>query len=175
MIQLISVFVALAAVAPAAQMQPATDLSLHTDKQPGIEMRFVDFHWRPELFEAMEKGGSTMPEANRNWMLARIVTETPFTLAGTKVPAGNYALALWPNLDGKGLAIELRKVDMGTIVERNAMAPAPKGETIYKAPARFETTTETAARLDVRLTAGDKAVNLEVLYGNHRLPLTFAR
>jgi len=175
MIQPVAVFVALATVAPAAQIQPAADLSLHTDKQPGIEMRFVDFHWRPELFEAMEKGGSAIPEAKRNWMLARIVTETPFTLEGTKVPAGNYALTLWPNLDGKGLAIELRRVDMGTIIERNAIAPAPKGETIYKGAARFETEAETAPRLDVRLTGGDKAVNLEVRYGNRRLPLSFAR
>jgi hypothetical protein len=175
MIQAVSILVALATAAPAVQIQPATDLSAHTEKQPGFGIRFVDFHWQPELFDAMEKGGSTMPEAKRNWMLARIVTEAPFTLEGTKVPVGNYALALWPNLDGKGLAIELRKVDMRTVLEVNVMAPAPEGVTVYKGSARFETVAETAPRLDIRVTGGDKAVNLEVRYGNRRLPLTFAR
>jgi hypothetical protein len=175
MIHAVSVLAAMATVAPAAQMQPATDLSVHSDKQPGFEMRFVDFHWRPELFDAMEKGGSTIPEAKRNWMLARIVTEAPFTLEGKPVPVGNYALALWPNLDGKGLAIELRKVDMRTVMEPNVMATAPQGVTVFKGPAKFETTTDTAPRLDIRISGGEKAVNLEVRYGNHRLPLTFAR
>jgi hypothetical protein len=175
MIQLVSVLAALAAAASSAQQQPASDLSVHSDKQPGIQMRFVDFHWRPELFEAMEKGGSTIPEAKRNWLLARIITEAPFTLEGTKVPVGNYALALWPNLDGKGLSLELRRVDMRLVLEPNAFAPAPNGETVYKGPARFETTTETAPRLNAKLVGGDKAVTLEVRYGNRRLPVSFVR
>jgi hypothetical protein len=166
---------ALATTAAAAQDQFATDLSLHTVKQPGIELRFVDFHWRPEMFEAMEKGGGAVPEAKRNWMLARIVTQSPMTLRGTAVPAGNYALALWPNLDGKGLGIELRRVDMRDVMKIDVVAPAPEGKTVYRGPATFENTAETAPRLDLTLVEGEGTVILEVRYGNRRLPLTFGR
>src|SRR5262245_37886306 len=167
--------IAWVALAQAAQQQPATDLTLHTIKQPGIELRFVDFHWRPELFEGMERGGSTIPEAQRNWMLARIVTTEWFKAGGTKVRPANYALALWPNLDGKGLAIELRDVDMRTVLAPNVIATAPEGKTVYKARARFETTTETAPRLDIQLVEGESVVNVVVRYGNRKLALPLGR
>src|SRR5262245_33037546 len=157
-------FLALAAAAQATPKSPATDLSLHTVKQPGIGARFVDWHWRPDLFEAMEKGGSSIPEAQRNWIVARLVTEAPFTFEGKKLVHSNYGLGLWPNLDGKGMAVELRRVDMRDVLVRNAMAELPKGETIYKGPANFETTTDSAERMDVKLVEGDKAVNLELRY-----------
>jgi hypothetical protein len=164
-----------AALIPAGPGKPATDLALRTVNLPGIEVKFVNFHWRPEMFEAMEKGGGTMPEAKRNWMLARIVTQTPFTLAGKEVPVGNYALALWPNLDGKGMAVELRRVDMSTVLVRDVMAQLPKGETVYKVPAAFETTTDIAPRLGIQLGEGEKSVSLQIRYGNRRLTLTLDR
>jgi hypothetical protein len=175
MILPVFVFLAQAAAATPAPKHPATDLSLHTVRLPGIGAKFVDWHWQPELFEAMEKGSSTMPEAQRNWMLARIVTEAPFTLEGKKLVQSNYALALWPNLDGKGWTIELRRVDMRTVLVRNVMAELPKGETIYRGPANFETTPDTAARMDVKLVEGDKAANLELRYGNRKLVVAFGR
>jgi hypothetical protein len=170
-----SVFLVWAALVPAAQKKPADDLTLRTVDLPGIEVRFVNFHWRPELFEAMEKGGGTMPEAKRSWMLARIVTGEPFTLEGKKVPVGNYALGLWPNLDGKGLAIELRRVDMGTVLVRDVMAQLPRGDTYYKAAAPFETTADIAPRLGIQLGQGEQDVKLQIRYGNRRLSLTFVR
>jgi len=157
-------------------MQPAQDLSLHTSKLPGIEIRFVDFHWQPALFEAMEKGESTIPEARRNWLLARVVTDQPLTFEGKKVTSGNYAFALWPNLDGKGMAIELRRVDMRSVYpDLNAMAPAPPGETIYKGPATFEPLSPLAPRLDISLDEAGGKVNLVVRYGNRRLTAAFVR
>ena len=34
--------------------EPAKDLFMHTERAPGLEMRFVDYHWHPELFAGME-------------------------------------------------------------------------------------------------------------------------
>jgi len=34
---------------------------MHFEKAPGIEVRFVDYHWQPVLFEAMEKGTRAIP------------------------------------------------------------------------------------------------------------------
>jgi hypothetical protein len=46
--------------------EPAKDLFMHSAKGPGVEIHFVDYHWQPAMWEAMEKGSSTVPEATRN-------------------------------------------------------------------------------------------------------------
>ena len=157
--------------------EPAKDLFMHSAKAPGVELRFVDYHWQPALFDAMEKGTTTIPEARRNWVIARIILDQrPLTLEKARLPVGNYALAWWPNLDGKGMAIEMRLVDMRDVFpDVNAIAPAPKGETIYKGPVRFETVSPVASRLDVTLVEGEGTVVLTLSYGDRRLSLKFAR
>src|SRR4030095_3769307 len=112
--------------------EPAKDLFLHSEKAPGVEVRFVDYHWRPALFEAMASGKGDVPEAKRNWVLIRmILDQRPLTLEGKRLPVGNYAIALWPNLDGKGMQVEARQVEMRDVFPNlNAIAPAPKGETM---------------------------------------------
>jgi hypothetical protein len=85
-----TIFIALvvalgAAAAPAAplalasptqiQKEPAKDLFLHFLRVPGIEVRFVDYHWQPALFDAMERGDATVPEARRNWVIARVTLD----------------------------------------------------------------------------------------------------
>ena len=157
--------------------EPAKDLSMHFEKAPGIEVRFVDYHWQPVLFEAMEKGTRAIPEATRNWVVARVNIETrPFTLGGARMPVGTYAFTLWPNLDGKGMAVEMRRVDMRDVFPNlNAIAPAPRGETIYKGPARFETASPPANRLEVAVTEGQGTVVLTLTYGDRRLALTLTR
>ncbi len=157
--------------------EPAKDLFMHSAKVPGIEIRFVDYHWQPTIFEAMERGTRAVPEATRNWVIARVILDDrPLTLDGARLPVGNYALALWPNLDGKGMAVEMRRVDMREVYpDVNAIAPAPRGETIYKGPARFEAASPLAERLDVALVVQDGAVVLTLRYGDRRLSLTLTR
>jgi hypothetical protein len=153
--------------------EPAKDLFLHSKNVAGVEIRFVDYHWRPALFEAIESGKGDIPEAKRNWVLVRVVLASrPLTLEGTRLPVGNYALALWPNLDGKGMQVEMRRVDMREVYPNlNALAPAPRGETIYKGPARFEKMDAVQERLDVELGEAEGAVLLVLRYGDRRLPL----
>ncbi len=157
--------------------EPAKDLFMHFLKAPGIEVRFVDYHWQPALFDAMEKGTTTVPEARRNWVMARIVLDQrPLTLEGTRLPVGNYGLAWWPNLDGKGMAIEMRRVDMRDVFPNvNAIAPAPKGETIYKGPAKFEKTSPLAPRFDATLGEEGGTVTLTIRYGDRRLLVPLVR
>ncbi len=157
--------------------EPAKNLFMHSAKAPGVEVRFVDYHWQPAIFEAMEKGTGAVPEATRNWVVVRVILDArPLTLEGVRLPVGNYALALWPNLDGKGMAVEMRRVDMREVYPKlNAMAPAPRGETIYKGPARFEAASPSAPRFDASLTEGEGTVVLTLSYGDRRLPLTLTR
>jgi hypothetical protein len=160
-----------------APKEPAKDLFLHSAKVPGLEMRFVDYHWQPAIFEAMEKGSGAVPEATRNWVVARVILNArPLTFGTARLPVGNYALVLWPNLDGKGMAIEMRRVDMREVYPNvNAIAPAPKGETLYKGPAKFETVSPLAPRFNATLDPSGDTVNLTVLYGDRRLVLPFVR
>jgi hypothetical protein len=160
-----------------APMEPAKDLFMHSAKAPGIEIRWVDYHWQPALFEAMEKGTRAIPEATRNWVVARvIVDQRPFTLGSTRIPVGNYALVLWPNLDGKGMKVEVRYVDMREVYPSlNAIAPAPRGETYYEAPAPLETASPLAARMDMALEGADGPVVLSWRYGDRRFSLRLTR
>lgn len=172
--------VVLLALALPAQIpkEPAKDLFMHSAKVPGVEIRFVDYHWQPALFEAMEKGSRTVPEATRNWVVARVVlTDRPLTLGSSRLAVGNYGLLLWPNLDGKGMAIEMRRIDMREVYpDVNAIAPAPRGETVFKQPVTFETGSPLAPRFDIAMSSEDPAkVTLTVSYGDRRQVLTFVR
>ena len=157
--------------------EPAKDLFLRSDKVPGVELRFVDYHWQPVIFEAMASGKGDIPEARRNWVYARVIlNDRPLTLEGKRLAVGNYGLALWPNLDGKGMQVEARRVDMRDVFPNlNAMAPVPRGETIYRGPAPFETQSPLQERLSVTLTESEGKVVVTLLYGDRRLPLTFTR
>jgi hypothetical protein len=174
-----SIAVALLALAFPAQIpkEPAKDLFMHTLRAPGIEVRFVDYHWQPALFDAMEKGTTTVPEARRNWVIARVVLDQrALKLRGTALPVGNYALAWWPNLDGKGMTIEMRRVDMREVFpDVNAIAPAPRGETIYRGPAAFEKASPLAPRFDATLGEEGDTVTLAIRYGDRQLLLPLVR
>ncbi len=156
--------------------EPAKDLFMHSAKVPGVEIRWVDYHWQPAIFAAMEKGDRSVPLATRNWVVVRLIlSDRPLTIEGVKVPVGNYAVALWPNLDGKGMQVEIRRVDMRELYPTiNAMAPAPRGETTYKGPARFETA-PSASRFEAALAEGNGKVVLSIHYGDRTLTLTFTR
>jgi len=157
--------------------EPAKDLFMHFLKAPGIEVRFVDYHWQPALFDAMEKGSTTVPEARRNWVIARVtLDQRPLRIHGKAMPVGTYALAWWPNLEGKGMAIEMRRVDMREVLPNlNAIAPAPRGETIYKGPAPFETASPLAPRFDATLGEEGGTVTLTIRYGDRRLLVPLVR
>jgi hypothetical protein len=174
-----TIVVALLAVAAPAQMpkEPAKDLFMHSAQAPGMELRVVDYHWQPAFFEAMEKGSGAIPEAKRNWVIARVILNSrPMTFVTARLPVGNYGLVLWPNLEGKGMAIEMRRIDMREVYpDVNAIAPAPPGETMYKGPAKFETTSPLAPRFDGTLEAGEGTVTLTIRYGDRRLVLPFVQ
>jgi hypothetical protein len=157
--------------------EPAKDLFLHFLKAPGVEVRFVDYHWQPALFDAMEKGTPAVPEARRNWVIARVsIDQRPLRIHGQQMPVGTYALAWWPNLEGKGMAIEMRRVDMREVLPNvNAIAPAPRGETIYKGPAQFETVSPLAPRFDATLGEEGGTVTLAIRYGDRRLLVPLVR
>ena len=171
----VAVVFALAVPAFGQQLQPATDLSVQHEKLPGIGVAYANWHWRPDLFAEMEKGGSKVPEAQRNWFVLKLVNDGPLTIGGTKLPASNYGVALWPNTGGKGLAFEIRKIDMRRVMSPDPFAPLPEGETVWKGPANFETVADTAERFSVSAAENAGKVTFTIRYGNRRAVLTFTR
>ena len=74
------------------------------------------------------------------------------------------------------MQVEARRVDMRDVFPNlNAMAPVPRGETIYRGPAPFETQSPLQERLSVTLTESEGKVVVTLIYGDRRLPLTFTR
>ena len=65
---------------------------------------------------------------------------------------------------------------MTTKTLENAIAPAARGETAYRGPAKFTAGNPLASRFDVGLGSEDPAkVTLTIGYGGRRLVLTFVR
>jgi hypothetical protein len=150
---------------------------MHTERVPGVEARFVDYHWQPALFEAMEQGSGGEVFATRNWVVAKLTLETrPLTLGGKRLGVGAYAVAVWPNADGKGMRLEVRRVDMRDVLPNlNAMAPLPVGETVYQGPLQAETAATVAERLTASVTEEAGTVRLRIHYGSRRFGLDLQR
>jgi hypothetical protein len=118
----------------------------------------------------MERPGDSFYN-KRTWPFARMESKVPVTLEGTKIPAGNYALVFHPNgPDNQGMGLEVRKIEVPEFLQAgNAMTPTPQGETIHRAPVRFDTTTSTTPALKIDLAPQKGALSLRVQYGDRVL------
>jgi hypothetical protein len=157
---------ALPALAQAPQPSP-TPLAVVYEKVPGVELRFVNYRWRPEIFEPMITGAPGPPESKRAWVF-------PLKIGTRTLPVGHCLLVFNPNVDGKGMTLEARGIDMREI-DLNTIAVPPPGETYSKIPLTLETTPDVEPRMVMTLTeAGDK-ITLHFRYGNRRFTWDFAR
>jgi hypothetical protein len=157
-----------------AQEPTPPELYVHRVRIPAVELRWVDFRWRPEFFAALEKGGN-MPDAKRNWILARLINEERLNLEGTSLRASNWGLILWPRDKDRPLTLELREIDMREVLIPNVVGEAPAGVTKYRAPANFTAVPENAERLAGNLTEADGKITMTIQYGNQKLTRTFTR
>jgi hypothetical protein len=74
------------------------------------------------------------------------------------------------------MEVEMRRVDMRDVFPNlNAIAPAPRGETIYRGPANFETVSPLVERLAVDVADAGGVVVMALRYGDRRLALKLAR
>jgi hypothetical protein len=152
----------LAAAAVAAP--PA--VPIQRDKGPGLEVRFVSYPWRPDVFQGFEEGGAAV----RSWAFARLVVSSPFDLDGTRLYPGQYAMVLNPKTGALPMTLELRRVGGSEfLVDPPAMAPPPGGETVYKRPAEFTPNAEPAPALDLTIASWGEGSVLTIRYGNRKL------
>ena len=162
------------AAAQAPEPSP-TPLAVVTEKVPGVELRFVNYRWRPEIFGPMEKGGAGPAESKRPWAFARLVNDAPLKLGERTLPVGHGLLIFHPNLDGSGMALEVRSIDMRRIVDLNVLAVPPPGDTYYKAPLVLEAAQDVEPRMIMTLVESGGKITLRFKYGDRRFEWSFAR
>jgi hypothetical protein len=162
---------ALVATAVGAQQEENLPNALITTEAGGVQVRYLNFKWNPEGFEALEKGGGA-PAGTRSWALGRILTPNPIMVDGHPV-SGGAILILNPATDMDPMTLEIRMVDMRDIFtdQVNVVAEPPEGTTIFKAPAEFETVKDVADRLTMKLMEADDKLELSIHYGDRQLVL----
>lgn len=139
-----------------------------------VKVRYLNFKWNEEAFEALEKGADT-PGAKRSWAIARLFPDKPIIWNGVRISGGNL-LILNPASGDKPMTFEVRVIDMREVwVDTNVVAEPPEGKTLYSAPAQFEKIADVAERLTVALTESDGKIQLAIHYGNRLAKLQFGR
>src|SRR5262245_8612042 len=173
-----SVVLVVMAGAMAQAQAPApspTPLSVVYEKVPGVELRFVNYRWRPEIFEPMVSGGPGPVESKRPWAFARMVNDVPLKLGSRTLPVGHGVLVFNPNLDGQGMTLEVRNIDMRRLLDFNVMQVPPPGDVYFKGMVKMETTADTEPRMVMTLVEEEGRIVLRFHYGNHRFSWDFAR
>jgi hypothetical protein len=156
---------ALTVTAAGAQQEKNLPNALMTVEAGDVKVRYLNFVWDEEAFNALEKGGGA-PAAARSWALARILTPNPITVDGKRV-GGGALLLLNPASGSEPMTLEIRMVDMRDVfTDMNVVAEPPAGTTIYKVPASFETVDAVADRLTMKLEEADASLKLSIHYGN---------
>ncbi len=135
-----------------------------------VRVRYLNFKWDEEAFEALEKGG-----AKRSWAIARLFPNKPIIWDGRRISGGNL-LILNPASGDTPMTWEVRVVNMREVwVNPNFVAEPPEGETIYTTTAEFKKVKDVAERLEVALSEADGKIQLAIHYGNRRATLVFDR
>lgn len=159
-----------------AQESPNRPKFVKSIKAPGLEVRYLDFRWDEEAFDALTNGGSH-PAAQRSWVLARLYLPfEPLKWSGKLIPVGPKLLVLNPARGQIGATLEIRYIDMREVfTDMNVIAEPPEGETYQKLPAVFTKVDTTAPLLEVALQSKDKAFDLTIHYGNRQAQITLTR
>jgi len=161
-------------LAPATAAPGAGAPAVQRERGRGLEVRFVAYPWRPDIFAGFEKGGAATPAS---WAFARLVLQGTFLLGDLRLPPGHYAMILVPKTGTLPMALELRRIDGREFFTDPAVMPAPPpGETVYKAPAAFAPGSEPSPVLDLSVASyGNDGAVLTILYGDRRLAMDLVR
>jgi hypothetical protein len=143
--------------------------------QYGVKVRYLDFKWDEEAFEALEKGGNA-PHAQRSWAIARLYPSKPIIVDGKQVADGNL-LILHPARGDKPMTWEVRAIDMRVFFkDKNVIAEPPaEGKTLHVEPAEFKKVDTLADRMTMSLSEGDGTIRLSIHYGNRMAVMEFDR
>jgi hypothetical protein len=138
-----------------------------------IDLKYVDFAWNAEGFDAMQSGANH-PAAGRNWMLALLRLKDPVRFEGRTLPVGASLLILNPKHGTTPMSFEIRDVDMRDMdLKPNVIGLPPKGETLKVVPATFEKVADTKARLEIVATEEGRDTLVVIRFGDRKATLRF--
>jgi hypothetical protein len=158
------------ALAQQAENMPTQITTVHLGD---MRVRYLNFKWSEEAFEALEKGADA-PGASAAGP-ARLFPDKPIVWMGKRVSGGNL-LILNPASGNTPLSWEVRVIDMREVwVDTNVIAAPPEGKTLFSAPAQFEKVPDVAERLTVALSESEGGILLSIHYGNRLAKLLFTR
>ena len=166
---------ALVALATPQAEAPRAPVVIQTSTSGAVTVKSLSIPWGPNTFASMESAGDSFYN-KRTWAFAHLETKAPLTLYGAAIPPGNYALVFHPNTpENKGMSLEVRKIGVAEfLVAGNVMTATPEGETIWKAPIRFQSGAEVAPALKVDLTGPvNGKLSLVVRYGDRSMVKEF--
>jgi len=151
-------------------------VTIHKAEGPDAQVFYLSIPWGPNTFAAMESPGEGFYN-RRSWPFARLQTKTALKLDGIEIPAGNLALVFHPNTpDNAGMSLEVRRIHVPEFLEEgNAMTRTPEGETVWRAPVRFDTAAGTAPALKVEILPETGGFRLKVQYGDRWTSKEFLR
>jgi hypothetical protein len=153
----------------AAAAQPA---GLRVEKGSQLEVRFVGYPWRPDIFQGFEEGGANA----RSWAFARLVASSSFALDGTRLVPGHYAMVLNPKTGTLPMTLELRRTSASEFLLDVPERPAPPaGESVYKRSVTFKPGSEPTPVLDVTIASWAEGSLLTIRYGDRKLVLELPR
>ena len=157
-----------------AQQEENVPTNITNLTQYGVKVRYLNFKWDEEAFEALEKGGNT-PGAQRSWAIARLFPSKPIIVDGKRLSAGNL-LILNPARGDRPMTLEVRVIDMRVFFEdKNVIAEPPEGQTIHIEAADFKKVDTLAERLTFGLSEGDGTIKLSIHYGDRMAIMEFDR
>ena len=113
----------------AQELSPNAPKFVKSTKVPGLMVRYLDFVWSEEAFNALEKGGDHRA-GRRSWVLARLMVQSPLKWQGKTIPVGSALLVLNPSRGGTGATLHIQYVDMREVfTDMNVVAEPPEGRT----------------------------------------------
>lgn len=162
------------AAASGTEARPA--IVLRTETVAGTSVHFQTVPWGPQTFAVMESAADSFYN-KRSWPFARLETHEAFTLEGTRLVPGNYALVFHPaSREQAAMSLEVLKVAAGEFLQAgNVMQRAPAGESVYRGAVTFEHVADTQPTLTVALQPLPQGLRLEVRYGDRRLARLLSR
>lgn len=169
-----AILIALSMSTLGAQQEKNLPTQITTVTLGNVKVRYLNFKWDEEAFEALEKGGDA-PGARRSWALARLYPEKAIEVNGRPVVAGNL-LILNPAKGDTPMTLEVRVIDMREVfVDPNVIAEPPAGQTVHLEPAEFKKVDTLADRLTIALSEGEGKIRLSIHYGDRLATMEFER
>lgn len=168
-----ALLVAMVVVAGPAYGQKVLPEFLMQSTAGPLELRYVDFTWNQEGFDAMQSGADH-PAAGRSWMLALLRLKNPVCFEKRTLPVGASMLILNPKHGAAPMSFEIRDVDMRDMdVKPNVIGLPPPGDTIKVVPANFEKVADTKAKLEIVASEEGPDTLIVIRAGDRKATLRF--